>query len=73
MVCSVLRAELNSGYEEIAEALIVEAEGQPVRSLRHLIEIIESRDTGLLVLEAVHFHAKSVALVRREKDDTPPP
>ena len=46
VVCSVLRAELNSGYEEIAEDLIVEADGQPVRSLRHLVEIVESRDTG---------------------------
>jgi hypothetical protein len=51
VVCSVLRAELNSGYEEVAEALVVEADGQPVRSLRHLVEIIESRDTGLLVLK----------------------
>ena len=51
VVCSVLRAELNSGYEEVAEALVVEADGQQVRSLRHLIEIIESRETGLLVLK----------------------
>ncbi len=51
VVCSVLRAELNSGYEEISEDLIVEADGQPVRSLRHLIGIIESSDTGLLVLK----------------------
>jgi S1-C subfamily serine protease len=51
VVCSVLRAEVNSGYEEISEDLIVKADGQPVRSLRHLIQVIESRDAGLLVLE----------------------
>ena len=51
VLCSVLRAELNSGYEDAAEDLIVEADGQPVRSLRHLVEIIESREAGLLVLE----------------------
>jgi S1-C subfamily serine protease len=62
VVCSVLRAELNSGYEEIAEDLIVEADGQPVRSLRHLIQIIESRDTGLLVLET--HEGKQVVLDR---------
>ena len=48
VVCSVLRAEQNSGYEDTAEDLIVEADGQPVRSLRHLVEIVESREAGLL-------------------------
>ena len=62
VVCSVLRAELNSGYEEIAEDLIVEADGQPVRSLRQLIEIVESRDTGLLVLKT--HEGKQVVLDR---------
>lgn len=62
VVCSVLRAELNSGYEEIAEDLIVEADGQPLRSLRHLIEIVESRDTGLLVLKT--HEGKQVVLDR---------
>ena len=51
VVCSVLRAEQNSGYEDAAEDLIVEADGQSVRGLRHLVEIIESREAGLLVLE----------------------
>ena len=50
VVCSVLRAEQNSGYEDAAEDLIVEADGQPVRSLRHLVEIIESRQAALLML-----------------------
>jgi S1-C subfamily serine protease len=62
VVCSVLSAELNSGYEEIAEDLIVAADGQPVRSLRHLIQVIESRDTGLLVLET--HEGKQVVLDR---------
>jgi S1-C subfamily serine protease len=51
VVCGILRAELNSGYEESAEALIVKADGQPVRNLRHLVEVVESRESGLLVLE----------------------
>jgi hypothetical protein len=51
VVCSILQAELNSGYEEVAEALIVKADGEAVRNLRHLIAIVESRDSGLLVLE----------------------
>jgi len=62
VVCSVLRAELNSGYEEISEDIIVEADGQTVRSLRHLIQIIESRDTGLLVLRT--HESKQVVLDR---------
>ena len=51
VVCSILQAELNSGYEEVAEALVVKADGEAVRNLRHLIAIVESRDSGLLVLE----------------------
>jgi len=51
VLCSVLNAELNSGYEEIAEHLIVVADGERVRSLRHLVEIVESREEGLLVLQ----------------------
>jgi hypothetical protein len=62
VVCSVLRAELNSGYEEISEDLIAKADGQAVRSLRHLIQIVESRDTGLLVLET--HEGKQVVLDR---------
>ena len=62
VVCSVLRAELNSGYEEIAEDLIVEADGQPVRSLRHLIQVVESRDAGLVVLKT--HEGKQVVLDR---------
>jgi hypothetical protein len=51
VVCSILQAELNSGYEEAAEAMVVRADGQAVRNLRHLVEVVESRDSGLLVLE----------------------
>jgi S1-C subfamily serine protease len=51
VVCSVLRDELNSGYEEAAEDLIVKADGQPVRNLVQLVNTIESKSTGLLVLE----------------------
>jgi S1-C subfamily serine protease len=62
VVCGVLRAELNSGYEEVAEDLVVKADGQPVRGLRHLIGIVESVDTGLLVLET--HEGKQVVLDR---------
>ena len=62
VVCSILPAELNSGYEEVAEDLVVKADGQPVRSLRHLIEVVESEDTGLLVLET--HEGKQVVLDR---------
>ena len=62
VVCGVLPAELNSGYEEIAEDLIVKADGQSVRSLRHLIQVIESREAGLLILET--HEGKQVVLDR---------
>jgi hypothetical protein len=62
VVCSILRAELNSGYEESAEALILMADGQQVRNLRHLVEIVESRETGLLVLET--HEGKQIVLDR---------
>jgi hypothetical protein len=62
VVCSVLPAELNSGYEDVAEDLVVKADGQAVRSLRHLIEVVESRDAGLLVLET--HDGKQVVLDR---------
>lgn len=62
VVCGVLRAELNSGYEEIAEDLIVEADGQPVRSLRHLIQVVEAREEGLLVLKT--HEGKQIVLDR---------
>jgi hypothetical protein len=51
VVCSILQSELNSGYEESAEALIVKADGEPVRNLRHLVTIVESGELGLLALE----------------------
>ena len=51
VLCSVLSAELNSGYEESAESLIVRADDQPVRNLRQLVGIIEGRTSGLLNLE----------------------
>jgi S1-C subfamily serine protease len=62
VVCSFLQAELNSGYEEAAEALVVRADGEAVRNLHHLVEIVESRDSGLLVLET--HEGKQVVLDR---------
>jgi S1-C subfamily serine protease len=62
VVCGVLHAELNSGYEEVAEALVVKADGEEIRDLRHLIQVVESRDSGLLVLET--HDGKQVVLDR---------
>jgi len=62
VVCSILRAELNSGYEDAAEDLIVEADGVRVRSLAHLAGIIESAPTGLLVLRT--HEGKEIVLDR---------
>jgi hypothetical protein len=62
VVCGILHAELNSGYEEIAEDLVLKADGQAIRGLRHLIEVVESREAGLLVLET--HEGKQVVLDR---------
>ncbi|HSD28145.1 MAG TPA: serine protease [Vicinamibacteria bacterium] len=70
VVCSFLQAELNSGYEEIAEDLIVRADGEAVRNVRHLVSIVEARDSGLLVLET--HEGKQVVLDReRVRRDGP--
>ena len=52
VLCNVLRGDINSGYEENEESLIVKADGHPLRNLAQLVDIIESKPTGLLVLEA---------------------
>ena len=62
VVCSILESELNSGYEESAEALIVKADGEPVRNLRHLVAIVESKESGLLALET--HEGKQIVLDR---------
>ena len=62
VLCGVLQSELNAGYEESAEALIVKADGQPVRNLRHLVEIVESQELGLLALET--HEGKQIVLDR---------
>jgi len=62
VLCSILRAEQNSGYEDAAEALIVEADDRTVRSLGHLVEIIESTEAGLLVLKT--HEGKEIVLDR---------
>jgi S1-C subfamily serine protease len=51
VLCGILPASVNAGYQGMEESLIVEADGQPVRNLRHLVEIIESKQSGLLLLE----------------------
>jgi hypothetical protein len=52
------------------ENLIVEADGQSVRSLRHLVEIIESREAGLLVLETQN--GEQIVLDRAREARRPP-
>ena len=52
VLCNVLRGDINSGYEENEESLVVKADGHPLRNLAQLVDIIESKPTGLLVLEA---------------------
>jgi S1-C subfamily serine protease len=51
VLCGILPASVNAGYQGLEESLILEADGQPVRNLRHLVEIVESRESGLLILE----------------------
>ncbi len=62
VLCGRMPAAVNAGYQGLEESLIVKADGQRVRHLRHLVEIIESKEEGLLLLET---HAgKQIALDR---------
>jgi S1-C subfamily serine protease len=51
VLCGVLQDELNSGYGDDSESLIIRADGLEVGNLAQLVKIVEARDTGLLVLE----------------------
>jgi hypothetical protein len=51
VLCGLMPADVNAGYGGLEESLIVKADGQPIRNLRHLVEIVDARQTGLLVLE----------------------
>ena len=51
VLCGLLPAGVNAGYEGLEESLIVKADGQLVRNLRHFVEIVEARESGLLLLE----------------------
>jgi len=42
MLASVLRSELNRGYEQLEQEVIYSVDGTPVRSLRHLSELIDA-------------------------------
>jgi S1-C subfamily serine protease len=64
VLCGFLPAGVNAGYEGLEERLIVEADGQPVRNLRHLVAIVDSRETGLLLLEA---HTGEQIVLDRER------
>jgi hypothetical protein len=41
MVLKVLAADVNQGYHEVTNWLVKEVNGQPVRNLRHLVELVE--------------------------------
>jgi S1-C subfamily serine protease len=64
VLCGFMPASVNAGYQGLGERLIVEADGQPVRNLRHLVEVVEARDTGLLLLET---HAGEQIALDRER------
>jgi S1-C subfamily serine protease len=51
VLCGLMPADVNAGYGGLEERLILKADGQTVRNLRHLVEVVEARPTGLLVLE----------------------
>jgi hypothetical protein len=42
MLASVLRSELNRGYERLEQEVIYSVDGTPVRSLRHLSDLIDA-------------------------------
>jgi hypothetical protein len=51
VLCGILPASVNAGYQGLEESLILRADGQPVRNLRHFVAIVESKESGLLLLE----------------------
>lgn len=64
VLCGRMPADVNAGYQGLEESLIVEADGQKVRHLQHLVEIIEGREEGLLLLET---HAGKQIAMDRER------
>jgi hypothetical protein len=64
VLCGFLPAGVNAGYEGLEERIIVEADGQTVRNLRHLMEVVESKENGLLLLEA---HTGEQIVLDRER------
>jgi len=64
VLCGRMPADVNAGYQALEESLIVEADGERVRNLRHLVQIIEGKERGLLLLET---HAGKQIAVDRER------
>jgi len=64
VLCGRMPADVNAGYQGLEESLIVEADGERVRHLRHLVEIIEGKERGLLLLKT---HSGKQIAVDRER------
>jgi S1-C subfamily serine protease len=64
VLCGLMPASVNAGYQGLEESLIVEVDDRPVRNLRHLVEVVESKESGLLVLET---HTGAQIVLDRER------
>jgi hypothetical protein len=66
----VLADRVNQGYHDYENLLVVAVDGQPVRSLRHFVELVESSDAPFLRFEAAN--GTQVVLDRAEAIDRGP-
>ena len=64
MLCGIMPAGVNVGYQGLLERLIETVDGQPVQNLRHFVEVVEGTETGLLLLET---HAGEQIALDRER------
>ena len=85
IVLKVLAADVNEGYHNVGNWVVSEVDGQPIRNLRHLIEVVERpgerpftelRNAGgnILVLDRAKATATSneiLELYRIEADRSP--
>ncbi|MSP23942.1 MAG: trypsin-like serine protease [Myxococcales bacterium] len=63
----VLADRVNQGYHDLGNVLIVEAEGVPVRSLPHLVELVEAARGEFLSLRAAD--GRIIVIDRRQARD----
>jgi S1-C subfamily serine protease len=64
VLCGIMPAGVNVGYQGLLERLIETVDGQPVQNLRHFVEVVEGTETGLLLLET---HAGEQIALDRER------